>query len=148
MEQIESIGISKNRAIRLVLRRQLAVGCFIAEVDGVERTIYTTIRMEHDECLEIVRRTELLYQELGVERPARISFEDLRWGGFWHAEPEPTPKNTENELLPCPHCGGKAKVFGEALMCSILCADCDGGFIEVGHGVYKSLLLKWNRRSK
>ena len=65
---------------------------------------------------------------------------------FLDPNPEPEPVKDENGLLPCAHCGGKAEVFGEALMCSIKCSDCDGGFVEVGHSAYKNLKLKWNRR--
>lgn len=75
-------------SIKLVLRRQHAVGTFIAVVDGIDHRLYITTSLDPENMVEIVKRTEALFAEHGVERPARIGFEDKPYP-MYYVEPEP-----------------------------------------------------------
>jgi hypothetical protein len=77
-------------SINLVLIRQHAVGSFFAVVDGVEHVLYRTTTLEPSDMSEIVKRTETIFAKHGVERPARIGFEDKPYP-IYYVEPEIKP---------------------------------------------------------
>ncbi len=74
--------------IKLVLKRQFAVGNFFAVVDGVDHVLYRTTTLGPEDMSEIVKRVEAIFTKHGVERPVRIAFEDKPYPPYY-VEPEP-----------------------------------------------------------